>query len=419
VLVSAYDARLFMLVECDARPGLRGVGGRGGRAGRGGSGGHGGAGGHGGSGGHGGPSDPNRNISSGFSGSSGSHGRSGHRGADGPSGQAGRDGPDGESAPAGSFAFLHLRANPNMFEPIQASGYRYEASVVSARVTPLLKEANMGGVFTPGSLVAVDRIVVLNDGGLQLPAGAVLVAQSTPTLQFHTPSGVLAHQLPAVDVGAELVIEAATEARLFDIPPPELPERFHAFATLTLQTSLNRPFKWSELSLQVPIAWPVFMAKVECPPVMSLNEVGVVALTIGNEALIAFGPERVRWELTVNGKIVLGTDGAPPGTVVNGLHAVVPVAVECGQRGTTTMIPFALAPYALLFERYSARVALYLDNRLIEFRDVGIRVAPRYNPNLQRSPAADVLLFTSAAMTRPEFVALNAFVSALGMSYDL
>jgi hypothetical protein len=419
VLVSAYDPRLFMLVECDARSGMRGKGGAGGRGGSGGGGGSGGAGGHGGAGGSGGPGDSKRHISHGSRGSTGPPGRSGATGRSGAAGASGMDGLDGAEAPCGAVAFALLRHNPNMFEIVECSGERYEASVMAARVVPSVAEADMGGVFTPGSLVTVDNIVVLNDGGMRLPAGVDLRAVPTATIGWLAPSGLLQEELPSIGVNEELVLPTVHSARIYDIVPPQLPERFVGRATFTVQTSLlARPFRWSSLSVSVPVQWPVFIDDVSCPSVLSIGDNATLALAVRNIAAIAFEPARLRWDVAFRGSVQILADGAPPGATVQQRDASVPVALGVDELHTS-LLPFELTRDALLFEHYVARVSLLLDGRLIEFRDVEVRVAPRYNPNLARSPAADALVFTSAQLSRSEFVALNAFLTALGLTFDL
>jgi hypothetical protein len=418
-MVSAYDPRLFMLVECDARPGQRGKGGTGGRGGDGGYGGDGGPGGPGGPGGSGGRGDPKRNIAHGLSGRTGPPGNHGAQGRAGRDASSGIDGLDGADAPCGAIAFALLKQSPNMFEVIECSGERYEASVVTARVTPSLAEANMGGVFTPGSLVTVDNIVVMNDGGLRLPSGVDMCAVSTATITWLTPSGLLQQELPSIGVNEELVLPTVYNARVYDIAPPQLPERFEGRATFTVQTSLlARPFRWSSFSVSIPVQWPVFIEDASCPSVLSIGDSATLALSVKNIAAIPFDGSRLHWEVSFRGKVQFLSDGAPAGAMIHERDANVPLTLAVDEQ-QTVLLPFELMRDALLFEHYVARCSLVLDGRLIEFREVEVRVAPRYNPNLSRSPAADALVFTSAQLSRNEFVALNAFLTALGLSFDM
>lgn len=84
--------------------------------------------------------------------------------AGGLAGQAGQPGVAGSAGANGTpaaYGSVNFRIEGTSF----ISPRRYEASLTHASIQPSKREIDMGGIFTPNSLVEFSRILAINDGG--------------------------------------------------------------------------------------------------------------------------------------------------------------------------------------------------------------------------------------------------------------
>ena len=71
---------------------------------------------------------------------------------------------------------------------------------------------------------------MLNDGGMPLPSGALLRSESSPSLDWLTADASLSFALPDVAKDATFTVPQEWQARIFDIPPPQLVRRWASLA---------------------------------------------------------------------------------------------------------------------------------------------------------------------------------------------
>ena len=419
-VIQTQDPRLFVLIEVDCmagKPGIGGSGGNGGPGGSGGSGGHGGPGGHGGSGGS--YRDANGNIHRYSSGSSGPSGASGFRGSDGPSGLNGTPGINGQPAPHGGILWVVSSDSGGV---VAQSGTRYDAHVTNLRIASGIDD----GIFEPNERVIITEMLMVNDGGLDLPSGAEALIPSTPTIKFEP----IRYTLPEVSSRNSFVIPVSYYGRIFDQPPPNKPGPFVSKAEFIPRIELlGRPFERSFFKQTLVVQYPVKLAFMRCPENLGRGEVGTLEIGVQNISQMPYGscegsggkvdlrihldqriipvaaanigmstvPYTVTYDSTIKDSMYIQMHSIPPGETV-----VVSITIQMESR-------------AELFDRCLWQADVYLRDKLIEYNFDKIRVSPYYTP---RDPPADVLMVTSSAISRREFVFWQTILESFNVTVD-
>ncbi len=421
VLQSA-DPRLLMLVEADCTegtPGTAGNGGDGGHGGPGGSGGFGGSGGRGGSGGS--YTDSNGHRHSYSNGSSGFSGSSGHTGPPGPNGPNGERAIDGQ--PANNGAILWVISSPEGGVMHQA-GTRYDAEVTDLHIVSAIDD----GIYEPNERILVSGVMVVNSGGLPLPTNVDLFMPSTKTIQFEPTRFELPNE--QLYPGQGFTVPITYYGRIFDQPPPNVcgpfvsSAQFHPRAEL-----LGRPFEKSFLHQKLVVQYPVKLEYLRCSENLGRGEVSVLDIGVQNISTMPYGdvpgsggkvvlqihmdariipvgsanigvnalPYTITYDPAVKDSMYIQLHNIPPGETVN-----VQITIQMESR-------------AELFDRCFWQTDMYLRDKLIEYNFEKIRVTPFYLP---KDPAADVLMITSEAITRKEFVFWQRVLEILGVTVD-
>ena len=421
VLQSA-DPKLLMLVEADCTegtPGTAGDGGNGGHGGPGGAGGHGGSGGRGGRGGS--YTDSNGNRRSYSNGSSGFSGSSGYSGIPGPNGPNGERGIDGQ--PANNGGILWVVSSPDGGLLYQAST-RYDAEVTDLKIVSAIDD----GIFEPNERILVSGVAVVNSGGLPLPTNVDLFMPSTKTIQFEPTR----FELPSEQLypGQHFTVPITYYGRIFDQPPPNVCGPFVSSAEFHPRAELlGRPFEKSFLHQKLVVQYPVKLEYLRCAENLGRGEVSVLDIGVQNISTMPYGdvpgsggkvvlqihmdariipvgsaniginavPYTITYDPAIKDSMYIKLHNIPPGETVN-----VQITVQMESR-------------AELFDRCYWQADLYLRDKLIEYNFEKIRVTPFYLP---KDPAADVLMITSEAITRKEFVFWQRVLEILGVTVD-
>ena len=420
-VLQAADPRLLMLVEADCTEGTPGA------AGEGGDGGHGGAGGKGGKGGEGG--DGGRGASYTYNGMNYFYpdGVSGPNGEDGEDGTPGEDGPNGERGidgqPANNGAILWVIGSPEGGVMHQA-GTRYDAEVTSLHIASAIDD----GIFEPNERILVSGVVVVNSGGLPLPTDVTLFMPSTKTIQFEPTR----FELPTDQMcpGQSFTVPITYYGRIFDQPPPNISGPFVSSAEFHPRAELlGRPFEKSFLHQKLVVQYPVKLAYLRCSEGLGQGEVSKLEIGVQNISTMPYGdvsgsggkvmlqihmdariipvgsanvgisavPYTITYDPNVKDSMYIQMHDIPPGQTVN-----VQVTVQMESR-------------AELFDRCYWQADLYLREKLIEYNSEKIRVIPSYLP---KDPPADVLMITSDAINRQEFIFWQRVLELLGVSVD-
>ena len=405
------DSTLLMLVEADCMCGKFGVGGDGGNGGKGGIGGTGAG------GGIGGPGVIRQNFT-GFTGRIGRRGRNGSPGPDGPDGQRGTNG-----NPANNGAILWVVSNPEGGVLYQAST-RYDSEITSLKVTSAIDD----GIFEPNERILVSEVVVVNSGGLPLPDGVSTFMPSTKTIKFEPtrfdlPSEYL---LP----GQSFVIPITYYGRIFEQPPSNVPGPFVSTAEFHPRAELlGRPFEKSFLHKKLVVQYPVKLQYLRCSESLERSEVSVLEIGVQNISTMPYGSctgsgGKVVVQLHMDARLIpvgsanIGINGVPytitydpniQDSMYIQLHEIPP-----GQT-VNVQVTIQMESRAELFDHCHWQADLYLRDKLIEYNFEKIRVTPFYIP---RDPPADILMITSEAITRKEFVYWQRIFEILNVSVD-
>ncbi len=421
-VLQAYDPTLLMLVDADCMYGSSGIGGDKAIGGSGGPGGIGGSGGSGGSGGRGGSyTDSNGHRHSYSSGSSGSGGFRGSNGFPGPNGPDNQPGINGN--PANNGAILWVVGNSEGGVLYQA-GTRYDAEVTSLKVVSAIDD----GIFEPNERILVSEVMVVNSGGLPLPEGASTIMPSTKTIKFEPTR----FNLPSEDLfpGQFFVIPITYYGRIFDQPPPNVPGPFISTAEFHPRAELlGRPFEKSFLHQKLVVQYPVKLEYLRCSENLGRGEVSVLEIGVHNISSMPYGScsgsgGKVVVQLHMDARLI------PIGSADIGFTTVpYTITYDPNVRDSMYIQLHEILPYqtvnvqvtvqmesrAELFDRCYWQADLYLRDKLIEYNFEKVRVTPFYIP---RDPPADILMITSEAITRKEFVYWQRILEILNVSVD-
>ena len=401
-VIQASDPRFLILVEVDCMPGEPGDGAQCGGAGSGGSGGIGGRGG----------------LGDGFApnGAIGRHGYSGRSGADGRQSRKGVRGKCG--------GILWTVWSPIDSSIIHQSDKRYDAKVDGLNVIP----ACNGGVFEPNERITVSGVLVHNTGGLDLPFGAILFMPTTDTVKFE-PSR---YKIPegAIKAGKKCIIPFEFHGRINDLPPPEKPGRQTITAEFYSRIELlGRAFEKSFYKQKLIVQYPVQLNRLICPENMRRGEINTISIEVSNISNLPYGTcfgscGKAVLHLHFDARIILLGVAANTGTIIPYAVTYNPTLrdsmyvelFELPPRYTITVsIKIQMEDRAEHFDRCFWQADLHLREKLVEYNFQHVRVVPTYSP--QQVPA-DVLLVTSEAISRKEFVFWQHILELLGVSVD-
>ena len=419
-IVQSVDPKLLVLVEADCREGIPGVGGGAGLGGHGGRGGLGGVGGIGGFGGSGGSTTNSNGVTTYYPrGMNGMPGINGIMGDQGPRGMNGSRGANGQPAPTGGILWVvHTAEGGVLFE----AATRYDAEVTELHIASAIDD----GIFEPNEMIMVSGVLVVNSGGLPLPAGSSAFMPSTKTIKFQPTT----FDVPELVPGQSFVIPVTYHGRIFDQPPPNVSGPFVSSAEFHPRIELlGRPFEKSFLHQKLTVQYPVKLAHLKCNENLGRGEVSVLEIGVQNISRMPYGdapdsggkvalqihldariipigyasisltdvPYTVSYDPAIRDSMYVQMHAIPPGEVV-----VVKVAIQMESR-------------AELFDRCLWQADLYLRDKLIEYNTETIRVSPFYTPG---DPTADVLMVTSKSMSRKEFVFWQRLLEALNVKVD-
>ena len=413
-VIQARDPRLLILVEADCLPGVPGSGAPGGEGGRGGLGGVGGR------GGRGGPSTSYTSSRGHTSytpvGDPGENGRGGSRRRSGARGQKSRAGKKAE------FGGILWVAYPDNGE-LQEGATRYDAKVESLGVVRALNV----GIFEPNERITVSSILVRNTGELDLPFGAEAFIPSTETVKFEQsrfgiPQGVM-------KAGCRYTIPFEFHGRIFDLPPPNTPGRQCLKAEFRPRIELlGRPFEKSFYKQELMVQYPIQLCRLVSPENLGRGEIASISVEVNNISRVPYGScqgsgGKVVLHLHFDARIIpLGVDATSENIPYNvtydpslrdsmyvELSEIPPANKVC------VNIKIQMESWAELFDRCFWQADVYLREKLIEYNHQPIRVSPVYSPHKE---PADVLLVTSEAITRKEFVFWQHILELLDVTVD-
>ena len=407
-VIHTSEPRLLHLVELSVSAGQPGKGGQGGIGGVGGAGGEGG---HGGSGGFGG-SDGG---SSGFSGSKGIDGPPGVNGPNGPLGYEGIRGRDG-----GLFFVLLTPDGENV---IEQSGYRYHVQVdqKSLKINSFVDD----GIFEPNEQITVYSFSLQNIGNMTLPEGAIVSMASTPTVKFlptKLPLPVLAPQ-QSMDITQEFV------GRIYDVPPPNTQGPYLGEAYFETRVDLvGRPFESAKTIHRIIVQYPIKLDAIAMPESCGRGEQQSVYISLTNISSVAYGnfPEsggQVGLKIHFDKRLLPFANASDETQKPYRINydpnspdsCYVDVTHIAATSKLTVTFNLALSNTAELFDRCPLQIDILLRGKLIEYRQLFIRVTPYY---ITSNPPADILFVTDKTITRKEFILWQRLFELLGVSVD-
>ena len=419
-IVQSVDPRLLMLVEADCREGIPGTGGGAGMGGHGGSGGPGGFGGSGGMGGFGGSTtDAQGRITYYPCGPPGLPGSKGCIGIQGPRGMDGSRGVNGRPAPTGGILWVvHSAEGAVLFQ----GPTRYDAQVTKLHVVSAIDD----GIFEPNEMIMVSGVLVVNSGGLPLPAGSSAFMPSTKTIKFQPTK----YDMPQLMPSQTFVVPVTYRGRIFDQPPPNVPGPFVSSAEFHPRIELlGRPFEKSFLRQKLTVQYPVKLAHLKCSEILGRGEVCVLDIGVQNISRMAYGDGpssggKVALQIHMDSRIIpigyasVGLTGIPYTVTYSRavrdsmyvqIHAIAPGEV------VSVQVAVQMESQAELLDNCLWQTDLYLRDKLIQYDTQAIRVSPIYAPS---EPAADVLMVICKSIFRKEFLFWQRILEVLDAKVD-
>lgn len=409
-VIRASDPRLLVLVEPDCRSGSPGVGGGRGRGGKGGVAGYGGMGGE--------------AVSGSYTGIQGKPGMSG------VSGEHGTPGQPGLTPNPGSMQWIIT--SPEGHVEYSAST-RYDAEVRSLEVSSY----TVSGVFEPYQEVKVANVVVVNSGGLPLPAGAKLSIPSTDSVHFESAS----YKLPRLDPDEEFTVPVNFRGRITDEPSPNLPGPLTRTCRFSTRIDmLGRPFEKSRLEKTLTVQYPIKLEYVLADKDVSQGAVTTLEVGIQNATSVPYGTSEgslgsVLVHILLDPSLTplgLGSEHHSEGLSdtseprpytakrdPNHANSVY-VQVKDIQPGSTLSIPLVvqLDRDAELYRICRWQAEVYYREKLIEYKFSEIRVAPKYITGDIPVQLADVVLIKTDDLYLEEMAFWQRIFEVLGVSFD-
>ena len=423
-VIRTWDPKLLVLVEADCMNGTPGLGGAGGARGMGGFGGRGGNGGPGGPGGQGTKTSYDSSTRTTYYYSA--YGASGYGGSGAVAGQTGATGQIGSraknGAPALNGGMLWEVLGPEN-QLLYQAGTRYDAEVKLFKVVSAVDD----GIFEPNERVAVSGVLVINSGGLPLPAGAEIFIPSTKTIHFEPTRFTLPDILP----NQQYVVPITFYGRITDRAPPNEPGPTISTADfLTRAELLGRPFEKSFLEQKLAVQYPVKMAALRCSENLGRGEVSILEIDVQNISSLPYGsgPPNTGGEVVLqfhldarltpvgygntaypHNPYSATYDPATPDSLYIQIHEIPPYTT------LTIQIAMQMDSQAELFQLCYWQADLFLRGKLIEYNFARVRVSPFY---VAKDTPGDVLMVTDPRISRKEFVFWQRILETLSVTAD-
>lgn len=348
---------------------------------------------------------------------SGRSGSSGRRGPDGPRGPNGARAIDGNPARDGGILWVVSAPDGGV---LYQAGTRYDAEVTNFHVVSAIDD----GIFEPNERIMVSGVLVVNSGGLPLPAGSSAFIPSTKTVKFEPTRFEMPEMVPT----QSFVIPITYYGRIFDQPPPNVPGPFVSSAEFHPRIELlGRPFEKSFLQQKLTVQYPVKLAYLRSSENLGRGEVSVLEIGVQNISSMPYGGcqgsgGRVTLQVHLDARLIpVGSSNvgisSVPYTVTFDPNIQDSLYVEMHEipAGGTVIVQInvQMESRAELFDRCYWQADLYLRDKLIEYNYEKIRVSPFYVP---KDPPADVLMVTDSSITRKEFVFWQRMLESMKVS---
>lgn len=377
----------------------------------------------------------------GFGGAAGGAGLQGKPGMSGGGGEDGIDGIPGFPCETGSVQWAIT--SPDGCVELTATT-RFDAEVLSMK-----SSSSEGGVVEPHQQIQVTDIVVVNSGGLPLPAGAKVSIPSTEIVQFEP----TIYSLPRLEPGEQFIVPTTFRGRIVDEPSPNIPGPFsHTCQFAPRVEMLGRPFEKSRLEESLTVRYPIKLAYALAKKNVGQGEVTTLEIGIENTSSVPYGVcndsgGSVLVHILLESSLrPLGLSCSPSYDSLNSSdknesvsHAgsslsrrafaasydpnhsnSIFVLVKDLQPGTTLTVPIVvqLEREAELNDTCLWQTEVYLRGKLIEYCSAEIRVAPEYVSGDSPLQLADVLLIKTDNLYQEEVLFWQRIFELLGVTYD-
>ena len=431
-VICAADPKLLMLVEVDARNGVAGKGGTGGKGGMGGEGGEGGQGGVGGEGGRGTiRSEYVEEKSPGYYvktvkvdvvyGNKGPRGRQGNDGNKGQRGREERSGNAGKSAPVGGLAWTVYSKQGDV---LQQAKTRYDVVVKNYKVTC----ESSDNIFEPNERIAVNEVLVVNEGGLTLPAGAEVMMEKTEsnTINFEP----IRYKLPEIQPGKSFKVPTTFYGRINDQPPPSSVGALVVSADFKSRVELlGRSFSNGFRPTTLQVQYPVKLKRLQCNENVGRGEVTLLTIQMENISTKSYGTcqgsaGNVGMQIHMDARLIPvaygnHTNENLPYIITYDLNKrdslFVQIKSILPKETLTVCLAVQVDCDAELFDRCQWQVDLCLRGKVIEYNSEKIRISPIY---VQRDPPGDILMVTGPDISLAAFTLWQKIFKLLRVTTD-
>jgi len=389
VVLSAADARLFLLLKTEIRAGKGGTAGRGGLGGEGGEGGL-------------------YPYYYGRLSNKEMRAQSGRKGMDGQNGMDGRDGWD-----RGKVVY-RVFSDETKAHLIEEGNSCFNVRIEGCAVRAL----NDDGIIEPGEELLLENISLKNIGGISLPEGCRLSVKPLECIEYAT-----SIMLPRVAPNETLHLHTAIQIKITENclePKQNTGSLSNVTPKKQLSLQLQACFDGFEDYLFPPythsplfIQYPVRIHSVQCASTLGRGSQAQLRIGIQNLSFRSFGCD-MGAEFAVHYRIRLGDDVhfyanehsdvhyvshlAPSGNILppsQGSLNTQDSALEFQEH--TIILGYSLPFY----ESTSIYVDLYIRQKEVEHRSHSIKVVPLFREDL--IPVSDVLFFTNRDFTAASF----------------
>lgn len=406
IVVQSRDPSLLMLCECDVRGGEGGFGGLLGLAGR--------------TAKHGTGGKPGRGGVRLFTKRDGSVDREkaedGVAGEDGQYGVRGYDGSLGSPGSIGCPGDVTYQVIDAAGNVIESGKQRFNAVVVSYHIRDHLADS----IFEPGDRISIDRITVLNDGDMTLPAGCTIhVKQLSGGLTSYPV--VLSKQnraivLPSLSPGQSYTTCQPIDAHIASptLSPHPSSKPLLEESRIGVQVRLHeRPFAFSQLNATLHIQYPICITQIEYPRQLGMSDTGDLTIHVKNISSVPYGTligngsgaYDVGYRFVLSGDLHFmdSEEKASPG----GIPLINP--------GETVVVSrrIAMGYDTNFFEPLKIHCELFLRDKLIQTNTGSIKCVPHFNEKTVQE--SDILLITNTCFTNKEFNTYNSLFKLLGL----